>query len=490
MRRSWLSVVIVVGIAVVVIVNIGSAVLQTHHHDVIMQPVLETILEESKQFRQRTDSSANAEHQQSSSPDELPRQGQQQQQEQQQQQQQSFPLLPSDSFGACMMMKEDNELLYEWIAYHFEMMPLRYLVIGSDEGSMQDPRDVLGLWNGTGLQYWVLPASDFAGRHEPSTKEKEADPTWHHHQFLWRQRSFITTCAEFLQQRGVGWTMWTDSDEFLVLNRPTDQEEKVWAPKLAAIVNNNNNNNNTSLDVTTDNSNSTESPTNTIDNATLRFAMRKALPDWDDKDHTVLGAIQKLQMNVPCISMPRVRFGALENLTCGDESEQVNDYARKRFDYAEMSTLRYKMHGGLSNFKANGFGKVLLDLSKVPQEVVATITPRNVHRPYVDYCRRAVVPCDEAIFTLNHYTASWERYSSRLDERRSCEAWTKMAFYTAGNGCHQRIHQWFPRFVERFGVEKAQQLLGMHRADNNDSSTNATADRPNRQPCPAHATAS
>ena len=51
----------------------------------------------------------------------------------------SFPLAPQDQVAVCMMMKEDNELLYEWIAYHFEMLPLRYLLIGSDFNNQQNP---------------------------------------------------------------------------------------------------------------------------------------------------------------------------------------------------------------------------------------------------------------------------------------------------------------------------------------------------------------
>ena len=73
----------------------------------------------------------------------------------------------NDSFGACLMLKEDNELLYEWLAYHYTTLPLRFLFVASDIGNLQNPEEVLMRWKtaNTDLEFWVQNASEFVHRH-------------------------------------------------------------------------------------------------------------------------------------------------------------------------------------------------------------------------------------------------------------------------------------------------------------------------------------
>lgn len=37
-----------------------------------------------------------------------------------------------DGFSACLIFKDDNDRLVEWIAYHYQVLPLRFLVVGVD----------------------------------------------------------------------------------------------------------------------------------------------------------------------------------------------------------------------------------------------------------------------------------------------------------------------------------------------------------------------
>jgi hypothetical protein len=337
-------------------------------------------------------------------------------------------LPPASSFGACIMMKEDNDLLYEWIAYHYLMLPLRYLVVGSDEGNIHNPLDVLQRWNGTGLNYWVLNSSDFVGRHGPSRRDKKDDPQFHHHQFVYRQRGFVTTCAEFLKEKGIHWMTMIDSDEFIVFNR-------------------------FNTDDTVDNYHTMQAQ-----NAT--YKMRNLLSSPETENYTALDVIHKIEQDMqpidPCTLMPRLRFGALEGVSCTDSSH-VNRLAKRDYNYAAMSTLRYKQHAGKNTFGANKFGKVMVDLSQIPNLSEA---PKNIHRPFKNECPYPVTWFQDALFSVNHYTASWERYSHRQDERRNCENWIEFAFHDQGDSCEQRIHTWFPRFVEQVGGQ-AKYLLGV-----------------------------
>lgn len=60
-----------------------------------------------------------------------------------------------------MMIKEDNDLVYDWRANHDTILTLRYVCVGSDKGNQQYPNDVLSRWNesGMGLEYWIIGAA-------------------------------------------------------------------------------------------------------------------------------------------------------------------------------------------------------------------------------------------------------------------------------------------------------------------------------------------
>lgn len=181
------------------------------------------------------------------------------------------------------------------------------------------------------------------------------------------------------------------------------------------------------------------------------------------QESTVLDVIHKMEREVqpidPCYVMPRLRFGALERLSCNDSQvTTVNQLAQSDYNYAAMSTLRYVQHAGKVNFPANKYGKVMVDLSQMED---VSRAPPNVHRPFKSQCPYPMVWFRDVLFTINHYTASWERYNRAEDERRSCERWMELAFYDQGNSCSQRLHHWFPRFLNRMGQDHAKYLLGV-----------------------------
>ena len=200
-----------------------------------------------------------------------------------------------------------------------------------------------------------------------------------------------------------------------------------------------------------------------MDEATSR--QRNSLPTLDSHQ-TVLETINTLNQIKPlnpCLTMPRVLYGALENLTCPG-AQNINALARSSFRYDEMSTLRFQQHAKKGDFASSKYGKVMMQVSNLSDTVIAQL-PRNIHRPYKPECRPGVVPFPEAIFYLNHYIGSWERYSSRQDERRNRDEWEKRAYITTDNSCDQALHTWFSRFVANVGMERAQFLLGVERKE-------------------------
>lgn len=358
----------------------------------------------------------------------------------------------SESFGACLMIKEDNDLLYEWLAYHYTMLPLRYVFVGSDLGNRQNPHDVLHRWKtaNTGLQYWVVNVTDFMSRQHdtpnPSPLNKPAKTRGHfsqehedaHHALAHRQRSFISTCVRFMKATGLRWVTLFDSDEFLVMNRVDSTENITMRP---------------------DDETSPNDP-NIIDQTAYR--LRHALPELGSQT-TVLDAINNLEHigNLgSCHTVPRLLHGALENVSCADASTTA-ELARRRFHYNELSTLRFNQHARKGDFAKSKYGKVMLDVSRLSNETIQS-TPRNIHRPYKPECGPgAVGNFAESVFYLNHYIGSWERYDSRQDSRRNRLEWELRAHLTSGNSCTQGVHEWFPMFLDLVGEERARYLLGV-----------------------------
>ena len=40
--------------------------------------------------------------------------------------------IPDDGFAGCLVLKDDNARLSEWLAYHWLVLPLKYLVVAVD----------------------------------------------------------------------------------------------------------------------------------------------------------------------------------------------------------------------------------------------------------------------------------------------------------------------------------------------------------------------
>jgi hypothetical protein len=359
-------------------------------------------------------------------------------------------------FGACLMVKDDNDLLFEWIAYHYTVLPLQYLVVGSDINSTQDPTIVLNRWtqaNITDLQYWVLQPSDFIHRHGDRSNNSlsnkgmlnpENSKEWkkyHHHLFVDRQKAFVTTCTEILKKAGVDWTLYIDTDEFIVWNPWSNYDE--W--------------DNLQVDGI-----GRESKTLQI---RKEFANQKLI-DETKQFHPLIRHLQNSGFITECYTLPRLLVGALENRTCPFqyETQKVQRLARtqlhERFEH--MSTLRFFQHAKKGDFSRSKFGKVMMDLSKISDETVRSELPRNIHRPYIPHCGPAGgVHFPNSLFYLLHYVGSWERYSARNDHRRDRQEWESRAFVDEEtSACASTVHHWYGQFHRLVGEERTPFLLG------------------------------
>jgi hypothetical protein len=382
---------------------------------------------------------------------------------------QPFKLLPvlsrNEAFGACLMVKGDNDLLSEWIPYHYTLLPLRYLLVATDVGNTEDPRLVLEKWtaSNTDLRWWVRNVSEFENLHGVFSREQAESHYYRkksgaqangtddpkmiqyvaHAHLVHKQKAMITYCTKFMKEKGIHWVSMYDTDEFLAINRMGMDNKSEGSDSRVGSV---------------DTRNTTEG-TEPFDES---YGMRPNLPPIDS-NATVVDVInlfaKATQPLKSCHTMPRVSFGAKENFTCPG-SEDVKAFARENFDYNSLSTLRFQQHALKEDFSKNRFGKIFIDVSNISDQTLS-VTPRNIHRPFGDECIRPVPVFQQSPFYLMHYAGGWERFKSKNDTRRGFEQWKELADVSDSTSCCQEeVYRWLPQFVAQVGPSRAKFLLG------------------------------
>jgi hypothetical protein len=357
---------------------------------------------------------------------------------------QTFPPLSKlskrNSFGACLMVKGDNDFLTEWLPYHFTILPLRYLLIASDSNNTEDPRHVLDRWNvsNTGLHYKIVNISDLEtithnafqvdpirdlNRFNRGLKKKRLPPINStddllfqrdvaHHHLMHKQLVLISYCTKYMKELGVQWVTFHDTDEFMVINR-----------------------NEGSIDLM-GNANAT----------VVDILQSNPQPDTTSKGE--------------CYVLPRVTVGAMENYTCLG-SKNIIRFATDKFDKLEVfNTLRFQQHADKNDFSKNRFGKAFLNINSLSQKELE-MKPNNIHRPFPISCPRPVAQVSESPFYLMHYVGGWERFRAKRDIRRGFAEWQERAMIADSTSCcAQQVFRWLPQFVHQVGLQRAQYLLG------------------------------
>jgi hypothetical protein len=66
------------------------------------------------------------------------------------------------TFSACLLIKDDNAILSEWIAYHYHTLNLRHLVVAVDPNSAEAPDIILNRWrHHTDMKIFQWKDSDY-----------------------------------------------------------------------------------------------------------------------------------------------------------------------------------------------------------------------------------------------------------------------------------------------------------------------------------------
>lgn len=396
---------------------------------------------------------------------------------------------------ACLLLKDDNDLLSEWIAYHYHALKMRHVMVALDPSSQTSPMGIFQSWaNLTNLTFsiWTddvyMPAFFLKnGYVVPPQLIKTAanESKWHeghespqqvladkmriaNHRF--RQKTFLAHCIRNLKANHGTWLMHIDTDEFVVVN-----------PFLR------------SANISYESSSLLEYiPTTPAPPNTLFLFLQQLVAQGEAKN-----------LNYPCISMPRLQFGAVEDdkpLDAHQATRQLDNH----WNLSTFETLRWKYHTNYTDAERNGQPKVILDVSQVPpNDKMMGAKVFSIHRPSLTLCRNK----DQMDFTstrrypltVNHYMGSWERYSARNDSRRSYRVsralvvdglflacgthpewlycWlnvARKAYKTNANlrnGRDDWLKDWLSGFERVHGTRLASQLLGKRYSQDRKTST-------------------
>lgn len=339
-------------------------------------------------------------------------------------------LSPEASFSACLLIKDDNDILNEWIAYHYFVLKLRHLIVAIDPLSSQSPTHILRKWsNLTDLDIvqWIdpdyMPAEFLStGRTPRRYMQKASDfPSMSVSTLLeisnhrYRQRVFLAQCMKANRALNHSWVIHIDTDEYVVASKLLRQMR----PDYLAVP-------------------PMDEPGSVL----------KLLQDAVSKTSSLL--------NYPCISMLRVLFGSVES--SNEESEHL---VPKFFNSSAFETLRWRYHGLPHNQSLHGNPKVILDVAAIPERFLPDVV-FSIHRPVMEICSRhgdlAFTSFRKQPIAVNHYLGSWERYSERQDKRRSREKYDTKA--NQRRGVDDGVRPWLKGFVNMVGRDMAIKLLG------------------------------
>uniref|UniRef100_A0A7S1BMR2 Glycosyltransferase family 92 protein n=1 Tax=Corethron hystrix TaxID=216773 RepID=A0A7S1BMR2_9STRA len=296
--------------------------------------------------------------------------------------------------SGCLLIKDDNDRLAEWIAYHVTSLPMRYLIVAVDPDARQSPMDILDryvsagiinveLWDDSNYCKWCINGSVSLDTHEI------------------RQKEFIGACSKRHRELGRTWTIMIDTDEFLVWNRIPEDPKKWTEDKRKGSLRDR------------------RMPFNEYNEATPRICSNDTHIEYRAAIRTPRNAIPPTGSNVslsefihmhkdenpfnsPCVNLPRLYFGSIESAP-----EKIAELVPEEVDAMKFSTLRFRNHAIKGAMTWNRYSKALVDVSRVTISRV-----RNPHCPFSD-CAHPF-PCHhDALFRVQHYLGSYESYASR-----------------------------------------------------------------------------
>jgi hypothetical protein len=362
----------------------------------------------------------------------------------------------NSSFSACLMWADDNFRLPEWIAYHHYMMNLTHLVVAVDELSRSSPLAIFDKWRaetGMTIEIWTRYA-DYSKNVNMTTidpaKDNMAQKLKKHRR---RQSQFYRACALHLKRQGRAWTTFHDNDEYLVVTPEANvSRDEISSGSPGVVLKILQRYTNSSGGDANDNSQAPDTTAGAM-NKTKASMAASSMTYWTE-----------WISSRPCTTFPRVLFSALED---GNVTIEASDNIPAAVaDLADrLDTLRYRYQAtSRQNGARDGLGKALIDVSRLPDNVLEISRWGSAHRPFAEdsVCKHAFHRPGVLPLVFHHYLGSWEAFSFRDDARkgglRTREKWVERSKLREG-GRNDDIRPWIAGFTKWVGPARARSLL-------------------------------
>jgi hypothetical protein len=357
-----------------------------------------------------------------------------------------LPIHGSTHFSACLLVMDDNPRLAEWLAYHYHVLPLRYLIVAVDPRSQTSPTMFFNRWRKQGMVIEEWSDEDFWRKNltglEPTKALDEATATLQQKRdrHRARQKYFYRACLETMQQTNRTWVTLHDSDEYLVYNHAGGDKFPAWQQRMQA-----------------------RHDASTLHGHEQRLQPAMIPPTTSEAGRMIYYIEHERKAGLsyyqsPCIGIPRLQFGAVESSL----HEQTAQVPSPLLDTVpNLDTLRWRKHAARNDFVKNALGKVILDVSRLPP-VNELPYFQSLHRPVKTLCPAPWNNEWSSGLRLNHYLGSWATYTFRDDSRRGGERSREQWEYKASINQDQTddvIRPWITGFVKHHGIVQAKELL-------------------------------
>ena len=335
------------------------------------------------------------------------------------------PLDFSDSLSSCIMVMDDNHLLVEWIAYHYFVMNMRYLVVLPDPKSRFSPRPVLDRWRDkmtivewTYEDYMEEDHLKEAMAFLNNTSSTPEDAQVYHNK---RQNEFLRQCAIHMKEHDRKWVSFHDVDEYYVINSNLVLDAAVRMQDPGG-------------------------------GMKLLLEVQGILePMYDMADIVVT----KHYLG-PCVTTYRSMYGAVQST-----EEEIKQDVPAFLDPRRFETLRWRHH---KSHRDPQDGKALLDVTRIEFATLKRKDKDTFTRPH------ALIPSCPGIFyhskaflRINHYIGNWEYYSFRKNDgragaRKNRSRWSRESSLKGGQ-TGDEARPWIAGFVRYMGDEETSRLL-------------------------------
>jgi hypothetical protein len=322
----------------------------------------------------------------------------------------------------------------------FCAQPLRRLIVSMDPYSKTSPMAVLHRWNHKiNVTVWNETEND-----DDNNKSSRSD------RYLIRQSVFLQKCALTLKTEHRQWTLFTDVDEYILINpRTRDPKDPMYNFGLAQ--------------EQQEETSFVSIPSQAEPGSILTLLQRAGFAKKKKNNNT---SIYLQHQDNPCLPITRKNFGTKETVIHPPITNNTTTiHHHKMWNMSHFQTHRWRYHS-----KDLPIGKAMIDLGRVTTSTILN-SKSSAHRPISELCslRNAWASDTQNPFVLYHYNGgTLEQMIFRSTDNRGTKgngtAYQVQRYETAKTKFHHIlspvvIQDWFDGFVASVGSQEAQRLL-------------------------------